>query len=94
MLLTANVSFLAIQSIDTDHMPGFRSVPQIMSYASILLSLANYMLCQVLLRQHRKVSREDSDCAVRMPYLLLMPFTDICLAACRPLILCANKNRS
>ncbi|TCD66563.1 hypothetical protein EIP91_001231 [Steccherinum ochraceum] len=53
VLLTANVGILAIQSVDTGH-DHSRSVAQVASYASIMLCLANYIICQVLLRQHRE----------------------------------------
>lgn len=63
MLLTANVGILAIQSIDTGH-DHSRSVAQVASYASIMLSLANYMICQVLLRQHRDTVKDGAKLAV------------------------------
>lgn len=65
MLLTANVSYLAIQSIDMGHGIDARSVAQIASYASTMFSLANYITCQVLLRQHRRVTKDPAVHAVR-----------------------------
>ncbi|KAH8101129.1 hypothetical protein BXZ70DRAFT_110522 [Cristinia sonorae] len=59
VLLTANVSFLAIQSIDTEN--SHRSVAQITSYVSTLLSMTNYIICQILLRQHRRVHRDSAE---------------------------------
>ncbi len=48
-MLTTNVAFLAIQSIDTDHANNARNVAQIASYASTLLSLACYAIYHVLI---------------------------------------------
>ncbi|KAI0676482.1 hypothetical protein C8Q78DRAFT_997815 [Trametes maxima] len=54
VILSANVGFLAIQSVDQG---GFsipdRSAGQIISYISILLSICNIMACTILSRQHR-----------------------------------------
>ncbi|PSR70578.1 hypothetical protein PHLCEN_2v13549 [Hermanssonia centrifuga] len=49
VMLTTNVAFLAIQSIDTDHADNARSFAQIASYASTLLSLACYTIYHVLI---------------------------------------------
>ncbi|CAL1699536.1 unnamed protein product [Somion occarium] len=57
VLLSANVGFLAIQSLDISD-PN-KSVNQITSYVSTLLSLATYIICQILTRQHRGVSDRD-----------------------------------
>lgn len=55
VLLSANVGFLAIQSID---MTGpDRSVAQIGSYISTSFSLATYVIFQILARQHRPIAR-------------------------------------
>ncbi|KAK7676790.1 hypothetical protein QCA50_020258 [Cerrena zonata] len=54
VLLSANVGFLAIQSIDIGD-PD-RSVSQIASYVSTLLSLTTYIVCQILARQHRAMA--------------------------------------
>ncbi|KAI0716498.1 hypothetical protein C8Q76DRAFT_724486 [Earliella scabrosa] len=49
VILTANVGFLAIQSVDVaDRTPG-----QIISYISIILSIGNIFACTILARQHR-----------------------------------------
>lgn len=70
MLLTANVSLLAIQSIDNVKGEPSRSLAQIAAYVSLLLSLANYITCQILLRQHRRIINSN---AVRlMPYSVLL----------------------
>ncbi|KAI0642649.1 hypothetical protein C8Q79DRAFT_224831 [Trametes meyenii] len=54
VILSANVGFLAIQSVDQG---GFsvpdRSAGQIISYISILLSICNIVACNILSRQHR-----------------------------------------
>ncbi|KAK7676788.1 hypothetical protein QCA50_020256 [Cerrena zonata] len=57
LLLTANVGFLAIQTIDKDTQN--KSVCQIASYVSIVFSLATYMICQILARQHRTMMGRD-----------------------------------
>ena len=50
MLLSANVGFLAINSIDVDS-PN-KSAAQIASYISAILSLFIYIVCQILARYH------------------------------------------
>lgn len=60
MPLTANVSLLAIQSLDNSSGTSNRSLVQIASYVSLLLSLFNYIACQVLLRQHRKITNSTA----------------------------------
>lgn len=62
MLLSANVGFLAIQSIDTGK-PD-RSVAQIISYISAVLSLFVYIVCQILTRHHRHHANEQATSAV------------------------------
>lgn len=52
VLLSANVGFLAIQSIDNTESYA-RSVAQIASYASALFSLIDYVVVQILMRRHR-----------------------------------------
>lgn len=51
VILSANIGFLAIQSIDvgTPH----RSAAQIASYISAVLAIFYYVICQVLARHHR-----------------------------------------
>ncbi|KAI0090331.1 hypothetical protein BDY19DRAFT_992535 [Irpex rosettiformis] len=51
VILSANVGFLAIQSIDTDS-PN-RSATQIVSYISSVLSFFNFITVQILSHQHR-----------------------------------------
>ncbi|KAH9947518.1 hypothetical protein B0H21DRAFT_329202 [Amylocystis lapponica] len=51
VLLTANVGFLAIQSVDSS--TSFRSAAQIASYISTLCSVGSLLLCTILSRQHR-----------------------------------------
>ncbi|KAK7691174.1 hypothetical protein QCA50_006277 [Cerrena zonata] len=63
VLLTANVGFLAIQSIDQD-----RPLGQVASYISTLFSSASYIVCQVLARQHR-IMMERSDSSSVAAYL-------------------------
>lgn len=62
MLLSANVGFLAIQSIDTGK-PN-RSAAQIASYISAILSLFIYIICQILTRHHRHHTYGQADKAV------------------------------
>ena len=59
VVLTANVGFLAIQSIDTGH--ANRSAGQIMSYISLLLSLGSIFACIILGRQHRIADHRFAD---------------------------------
>ena len=69
MLLSANVGFLAIQSVDERDPASDRSVSQIASYVSILFSLATYIICQILSRQHRTMSdRADISSVVCITY--------------------------
>lgn len=51
VILSANIGFLAIQSIDTDH-PD-RSAAQISSYISAVLSFFFFITVQILTYQHR-----------------------------------------
>ena len=92
VLLAANVSFLAIQSIDEGHGENRRSVAQISSYASTLLSLANYVTCQVLLRQHRSVVNGQAVSHLRLP-LALLAYVCLCLDF-RTTILSTKRIRS
>jgi hypothetical protein len=52
VLLSANVGFLAIQSIDRNGSPD-RTFAQITSYISAMLSLVIYLVAQILKRHHR-----------------------------------------
>lgn len=54
VLLSTNVGLLAISSIDQPdgNIPTHRSVAQIASYVSAVLSLACYLICWILSRQH------------------------------------------
>jgi hypothetical protein len=61
-LLNANVAFLAIQSIDTNH-PN-RSGAQISSYGSIIVSVGSIILGLLLERQNRTKDRESAEAAV------------------------------
>lgn len=54
VLLSANVGFLAIQSIDTPDGSSYRSPAQIASYVSALLSALDIVVVQVLMRRHRQ----------------------------------------
>ncbi|KAI0642653.1 hypothetical protein C8Q79DRAFT_1013325 [Trametes meyenii] len=57
VILTANVGFLAIQSVDQNGEANpDRSAAQIVSYISTLLSVGNIIACTVLARQHRPTS--------------------------------------
>ena len=86
MLLTANVSLLAIQSLDNSSGTSNRSFVQIASYVSLLLSLFNYIACQVLLRQHRKITNSTavSSCWFSLPceYQLTSPTRLYCVRTC------------
>ncbi|EJF57939.1 hypothetical protein DICSQDRAFT_163164 [Dichomitus squalens LYAD-421 SS1] len=63
VILSANVGFLAIQSVD--HEDDYRSVAQIVSYMSTLLALGNIVACTVLARQHRPNLHLHSDDAIK-----------------------------
>lgn len=52
MLLTSNVSFLAIQSLDNLGFVGYRSPAQRVSYLSIALSIGTIVLGLSLSRQY------------------------------------------
>ncbi|PSR76611.1 hypothetical protein PHLCEN_2v8369 [Hermanssonia centrifuga] len=65
VLLSANVGFLAIQSIDNPPGSEQRSVAQLTAYVSALLSLFNYIAVQILARQHRHYLFETADRALR-----------------------------
>ena len=67
MLLSANVGFLAINSIDVDS-PN-KSAAQIASYISAILSLFIYIVCQILTRHHRHEGHGQSDKAVREAFV-------------------------
>lgn len=69
MLLSANVGFLAIQSLDNITSYS-RSIAQIASYASALLSLIDYVVVQILMRQHRHHLFDTAERGVRVPSLL------------------------
>ena len=63
MVLTANVGFLAIQSIDQ---PGAeRTMGQILSYMSLVFSSGNVIACTILARQHRRSTHRYAEDAVR-----------------------------
>ncbi|KAI0720680.1 hypothetical protein C8T65DRAFT_735633 [Cerioporus squamosus] len=57
VILTTNIGFLAIQSVDMNGSVNApipdRSVAQILSYMSTVLSVGNIVACTVLARQHR-----------------------------------------
>lgn len=57
VILSANVGFLAIQSVDgSGFAESTRSVGQVISYISTLLSIGNIIACTILVRQHRSAS--------------------------------------
>jgi hypothetical protein len=65
ILLTANVAFLAIPSIDNgDNPPDYRSPAQIASYLSVIFSIGGVILGLVLLRLHRTMERANVNDAV------------------------------
>ncbi|THH00975.1 hypothetical protein EW026_g1618 [Hermanssonia centrifuga] len=61
VLLSTNVGFLAIQSIDNSPGSVHRSLAQIASYVSAIMSLFNYITVQILSRQHRDYLYETSN---------------------------------
>ncbi|KAI0763111.1 hypothetical protein BD413DRAFT_616559 [Trametes elegans] len=62
VILTANVGFLAIQSVDQGRTD--RSAGQIVSYISTLLSIGNILACTILARQHRPGAHLQADTAL------------------------------
>ncbi|KAI0078369.1 hypothetical protein K474DRAFT_942416 [Panus rudis PR-1116 ss-1] len=63
VLLSTNVGFLAIQSLDPQSQNAgtpYRNIAQIASYISTMLALCNLIICQVLTRQHRRSLRDDA----------------------------------
>lgn len=74
VLLSANVGFLAIQSVDTSAEGPHRSVAQIASYVSTLFSLGSYLIWWILSRQHPPGSQASAADAVSSIY----PTTTIC----------------
>ncbi|GJE94010.1 hypothetical protein PsYK624_101780 [Phanerochaete sordida] len=52
VLLSANVAFLAIQSVDTAVPLPHRTPEQILSYISTVFSLASYLVCWILMQRH------------------------------------------
>ncbi|KAI1786725.1 hypothetical protein LXA43DRAFT_975618 [Ganoderma leucocontextum] len=78
VILTANVGFLAIQSVDAngDPIPD-RSMGQIVSYMSTMFSIGNILACTILAWQHRRSEHhyaEDAvDVAMTLAYAYLVP---------------------
>ncbi|KAH9899341.1 hypothetical protein C8Q73DRAFT_724392 [Cubamyces lactineus] len=65
VILTANVGFLAIQSVDQNGMPTpYRSAGQVVSYISTILTIGNIIACTILARQHRPSSHLHADDAL------------------------------
>lgn len=64
VLLSANVGFLAIQSIDNS--TDFRSAAQIASYTSALFSLFDYIVVLLLMRRHRMALYDTAERGVRV----------------------------
>ncbi|KIP12134.1 hypothetical protein PHLGIDRAFT_113920 [Phlebiopsis gigantea 11061_1 CR5-6] len=62
VLLSANVGFLAINSIDVNS-PN-KSAAQISSYISAILSLFIYIVCQILTRHHRHEGHSQANKAI------------------------------
>lgn len=62
VLLAANVGFLAIQSVDQTGTN--KSMAQIASYISATLSLFNFIVCQILGREHRHDEHQFASRAV------------------------------
>ncbi|KAF9485028.1 hypothetical protein BDN70DRAFT_705879 [Pholiota conissans] len=60
VMLTSNVGFLAIQSVDTDNNP-FRSAAQILSYLSVVTNIGTLILGLLLMRQNRTKKKDTAD---------------------------------
>ncbi|TBU38616.1 hypothetical protein BD309DRAFT_873994 [Dichomitus squalens] len=64
VILTANVSFLAIQSVDDNGVViANRSMGQIVSYISTMLTIGNIVACTILTRQHRQATHQYAEAA-------------------------------
>lgn len=64
IVLTANVGFLAIQSVDEAGMTS-RTMGQIVSYLSILLTIGNIAACTMLSWEYRRSTHRHPENAVR-----------------------------
>ncbi|PIL23470.1 hypothetical protein GSI_14781 [Ganoderma sinense ZZ0214-1] len=65
IILSANVGFLAIQSVDQGGVAApDRTMAQIISYISTLLSLGNIVACTILSAQHRKSTHRYTENAI------------------------------
>ncbi|TBU38611.1 hypothetical protein BD309DRAFT_874008 [Dichomitus squalens] len=64
VILSANVGFLAIQSVDNNGLvvPN-RSMGQIVSYISTMLTIGNIVACTILARQHRETMHRYAEAA-------------------------------
>ncbi|KIP08962.1 hypothetical protein PHLGIDRAFT_355177 [Phlebiopsis gigantea 11061_1 CR5-6] len=60
VLLSTNVGFLAISSVDNSAAGSQRSVSQIASYVSTVLSLGSYVMWWILSRQHPPDAQETA----------------------------------
>ena len=85
MLLSANVGLLAIQSVDNQQGAAYRSVAQIASYASVIMSLASYLIGHILSLQHSRELRDNDENAVRHAFRLALRvcLNLVCLTARR-----------
>ena len=62
VILTANMAFLAIQSVDNDgQLTPLRSVAQVASYISIVTSLGSILLSLLLIRQNRSKKNDAGE---------------------------------
>lgn len=73
VLLSTNIGFLAIQSIDNEAHSSYRSAAQVLSYISTMFSLASCLVYWILLRQHSPGAASTANHAVSAYYAL--PFT-------------------
>ena len=72
VLLSANVGLLAIQNVDNQQGSGYRSVAEIASYASIILSLASYLTGHILSLQRSRELRDGERGPVSGPWFALL----------------------
>ena len=71
--MAANLSFLAIESVDRNHLPPTeRSVGQVVSYISLIFNVCNIAASTILARQHRSGHHSSFEGEVN---LLLRPVT-------------------
>lgn len=91
MLLSANIGFLAIQSVDSENSATARSVAQLASYTSGLLTLADLAIILILLSRHQRGVFDSAERGVCL-HLLDIRSSDCNHALCSKLERLAGMN--